>query len=236
MENIRNTNKFIQKRNISEELMIYIKQQILDGEIHPGDRIIETKFAKELGISQTPVREALRQLQGEGIITIIPNKGPIVTPLDRRAVFETYSIRSMLEGLAIRLVTKHASEKEIQELEDFYLQMKNKLHNEKVQYLLQDSFYIHEKIVLLSNHSRLITMYKSISFHIALANRMIGTKFSKQKEVDMHWELIEAIKTGDPDAAEHTMRKHIYRSYMEFEGFFAEAPEDPKDADEKLWF
>ncbi len=236
MMTIDSRNHFIQKRNISEELMDYIKQQILDGEIHPGDRIVETKLAKELGISQTPVREALRQLQGEGIITIIPNKGPIVTPLDRRAVFETYSIRSMLEGLAIRLVTQNATKEEVEDLEQFYMQMKNKLHNHEVQYLLQDSFYIHEKIVMLSRHSRLISMYQSLSFQIALANRMIGTKFTKQKEVDMHWELIEAIKKGDPDEAEQMMRRHIYRSYIEFVDFFDEKSEDAEEKNEKWWF
>jgi DNA-binding GntR family transcriptional regulator len=235
-ESINKKVKMFQKQNISEDLMAYIKEQILTGELNPGDRIVETKLAKELGISQTPVREALRHLQGEGLIKIIPNKGPIVSPLDTRAVFEIFSIRSMLEGLAIRLATQNATSEDIADLENFYREMQNKLDDDTVQYLLQDSFYIHEKIVNLSRHRRLIAMYKSLSFQIALVNRLVGTKFTKQKEVEMHWELVEVVKAGDPDDAEKTIRKHIYRSYMEFVEILNDSKSEKFESDEQMWF
>ncbi|MBP1992080.1 GntR family transcriptional regulator [Paenibacillus eucommiae] len=207
-----------QKQNISEDLIVYLKQQILSGELNPGDRVVETKLAKELGISQTPVREALRQLQGEGIITIIPNKGPMVCSLDITDAFEVYSIRSMLEGLAIRLATQNASEEDLTDLERVYNGMKDKVADDTVpvSYLLNDSFYIHETIMKLSNHSRLISMYKSISFQIALINRIMGSRSSKMKEMEEHWELVEVLKQRDPDRAEDVMRRHIYRSYSDF--------------------
>lgn len=211
-----NKTAVFQKQSITEDLMAYIKDQILTGHLNPGDRIVESRLAKELGISQTPVREALRHLQGEGLTTIIPNKGTIVSPLDSKAVYEIYSVRALFEGLAIRTVTKQATAAEIAELDELYDSMKRKLHDESVAFLLKDSFYIHEKIVKLSKHAKIIAMYRSISFQIALLNRMLGTTSSKQKEVDTHLELIEAVKQGNPDAAEQTMRAHIYRSYLEF--------------------
>ena len=206
------------KHSISEDLVDYLKQQILAGELNPGDRIVETKLARELGISQTPVREALRQLQGEGIITIIPNKGPMVCSLEMKDVFEIYSIRSMLEGLAIRLATQTASDEEIEALERFYNRMKDKVYDDDVpvSYLLDDSFRIHDTIIKLSKHSRLNMMYKSLAFQIALVNRILGSKSSKMKEIEEHWELIEALKKRDPDTAEEVMRRHVYRSYYEF--------------------
>jgi DNA-binding GntR family transcriptional regulator len=224
----------IQKQNISEDLVVYIKQQILLGELNPGERIVETKLAKELGISQTPVREAIRHLQGEGIITIVPNKGPLVRTLDMKDVFEIYSVRSMLEGLAIRLATQNASDQEIDELEQFYNGMKDKLHDDSVPYLMQDSAHIHQTIIYLSNHSRLITMYKSISFQISLVNRMLGTKSTKQKEVEDHAELIEALKRKDPDFAEKTIRRHIFRSYREFVELNEKKVEQPQ-YEENIW-
>lgn len=228
------TPPFIQKQNISEELVGYIKQQILNGELNPGDRIVETKLARELGISQTPVREALRQLQGEGVVSILPNKGPIVRTLDIDDAYEIYSIRSMLEGLAIRLATQHASDEEMTKLEQFYNQMKSKLSDDSVMYLLHDSSHIHETIIRLSGHSRLISMYKSISFQISLINRLVGVKSTKQKEVDEHLELIEALKSRNPDQAEETMRRHIFNAYSNFihlNGLSAGAP----NLDEKAW-
>lgn len=226
---------FPPRQSISEDLILYIKQQIASGQLNPGDRIVETKLAQELGISQTPVREAIRRLQGEGIITVVPNKGPMVCTLDKKDVFEIYSIRSMLEGLAIRLAVQNASDEEIEEIERFYNKMKDKLLDESVEYLIDDSLHIHETIMILSRHSRLIATYQSISFQILLVNRMLGTKKTKQNEVLQHGELIEALKRREPDEAELTMRKHIYRSYRDFvelNGLDAEGDE----LEEKNWF
>ncbi len=88
---------FMEKKSMSQDLVTLIKQQILNGELNPGDRIVETKVAKELGISQTPVREAVRMLSGEGIINIVPNRGPIVKEIEERDIFEIYSLRASLE-------------------------------------------------------------------------------------------------------------------------------------------
>jgi DNA-binding GntR family transcriptional regulator len=216
MEEKVSKRNFSEKQNLSEDLVFYIKQQIIDGELNPGDRIVETKLARELGISQTPVREAIRQLMGEGIITIAPNRGPLVRSLNMKDVFEIYSLRAMLEGLSIRLATQNATPEDIKKLEDFYKQMEEKLHDDSVDSLLQDSLYIHQSIINLSNHSRLISMYKSINFQISLVNRILGRKSTKQKELDQHWELIEALVRRDPDQAEKVIREHIYRSFREF--------------------
>ncbi len=201
---------------MSADLAEYIKQQILDGQLNPGDRIVETKVAKELGISQTPVREAIRQLSGEGIITIVPNKGPMVRQFDMKDVFEVYSLRSMLEGLAIRLAVQQASDEEISKLSAFFEDMKRKLVDDTVDSLLEESVHIHQSIVRLANHSRLAASYDSITFSISLAGRILGKVSTKQKEVDQHAELIEALVRRDPDHAEKVMRQHILRSFNEF--------------------
>lgn len=207
---------FLEKNSMSADLAEYIKQQILDGQLNPGDRIVETKVAKELGISQTPVREAIRQLSGEGIITIVPNKGPMVRQFDMKDVFEVYSLRSMLEGLAIRLAVQQASDEEISKLSAFFEDMKRKLVDDTVDSLLEESVHIHQSIVRLANHSRLAASYDSITFSISLAGRILGKVSTKQKEVDQHAELIEALVRRDPDHAEKVMRQHILRSFNEF--------------------
>lgn len=224
---------FPDKQNISRDVVEYIKQLILSGELNPGDRIVETRFARELGISQTPIREAMHQLSGEGIITIVPNKGPVVNELNKGDVFEIYSLRAVIEGLAIRIATQIAPQEEIDKLEAFYMTMKEKLKDDRVDSLLKESLHIHQSIIALSKHNRLIQTYESISFQISLVNRILGRESTKQKEVDQHWELIEALKMRDPDNAEKVMRKHIYRSYREF----IELDEEKNWEDgETLWF
>lgn len=198
------------------DIVSIVKQHILEGKLNPGDRIVETRLAKEIGVSQTPVREAMRLLSGEGIVQIVANKSPIVNPLKMNDVFEIYSLRAAIEGLAIRLATLNATAEDIQDLEAFYGKMIEKLHDESVSSLLSDSLYIHERIVELSKHTRLQNMHESFSFNVALVNRLLGTKSEKQKEVDQHKELIVVLKERDPDNAETVMKKHIYRSYTDF--------------------
>jgi len=207
---------FLHKQSLSVDLAEYIKQQILDGQLHPGDRIVETKLAKELGISQTPVREAIRLLSGEGIITILPNKGPMVRTFDLNDIYEVYSLRSVLEGLAIRLAVQLATDSQIHALVQHFEEMKRKLEDDSVDSLLQESNFIHQSIICLSSQSRLSASYNSITFHIALATRMLGQVSTKKKEVEQHAELIEALVRRDPDHAEKVMRLHIFRSFNEF--------------------
>ncbi len=216
--NIPETLSPVRKISLSESLVEYIKQQILAGGLSPGERIVETKLAEDLGISQTPVREALRQLSGEGIVTLVPNRGPIVRSLDMQDVFEIYSIRAGLEGLSMRFATQGASAEEVVRLQEFHRRMEQKLNDDSVdvEMMLQDSASIHQYIIDLSRHSRIISMYRSISFQISLVNRILGKESSKQKEVDQHREVAEALASRDPNLAETVMRRHIYRSYCEF--------------------
>lgn len=206
---------FLEKKNMSQDLVALIKRKIIEGDLNPGDRIVEIKLAKEFGISQSPVREAIRHLSGEGIITIVPNKGPVVKKLEAQDIYEVYSLRSTLEGLAIHLTTQYASDEEVQRLADYYKEMEAKLHDDSVKTLLKESLHLHHSIMQLSRHSRLIQVYESISFQIELVNRILGMTSTKQKEYDDHGELIEAVQKRDPASSDQVMRKHIQRSYLE---------------------
>lgn len=204
------------KHNLSSNIASYIKEKILCGEWNPGDRIVETKLARELEMSQTPIREAVRQLAGEGVVTIVPNKGPFVRTFSAKDIFEIYSYRAVLEGMAIRLAVGNASLTDIRHLEQFYEEMKMKLLDDAVDSLSADSGYIHNYIFKLAKHAVLLEMFAFISFRVRLVNRIVGKKYSKEREVSEHWELIEALKQGNPDEAERVMRAHIQRAYLEF--------------------
>jgi DNA-binding GntR family transcriptional regulator len=223
-----------QRQNIFKDLVVFIRNKILSGELNPGDRIVETHLASELGISQTPVREALRQLQGEGIVTVVPNKGPMVRSLDPDDLFDIYSVRSMLEGLAIRLAVQHATDEELAQLKQAYNRFKDGLADEKGSFMPGDSYRIHEQIVKLSRHSRVISMYESTSVLVAIANRRLGANRSIRAEIERHEELLDALQQRDPDHAERTMRKHIYDAYREL--IERIGANDLPAREEKSWF
>jgi DNA-binding GntR family transcriptional regulator len=217
---------------MSQEISVLIKQAIIDGSLLPGQRIVESKLASDLDVSLTPVREAVRQLVGEGILTIEPNRGPSVRILSQEDAFELYSLRAMLEALAIRQAVSRPKAERVA-ISGIFGEMVDSVDNAEVTSLLGHSTRIHEGIVALSKHERLISMYRSLLLQISVLNRVTGERSTKQHEVDWHRPVVEALLGDDPDRAESVMRLHIYESYctyLEMEGSMATAQV------ERRWF
>lgn len=203
------------RTSMSQEISGIIRQAIIDGTLLPGQRIVESQLANNLGVSLTPVREAVRQLVGEGILTVVPNRGPSVRILTDDDAFELYSLRAMLEGLAIRLaVTRPIDERA--GVRDAFDEMVAVVDDESVESLLTYSTRIHEGIIALSRHERLISMYRSLLLQIAVLNRIAGQHSTKQHEVEWHRPLVEMTLGDDPDRAEAVMRQHIFESYTNY--------------------
>ncbi|MGM8213454.1 GntR family transcriptional regulator [Virgibacillus sp. W0430] len=206
----------LNKKSLSYELAQYIKSQIVEGYIPPGSQVNVQEIVKHLEISQTPVREAIQHLVGENIIINVRNKGYFVKKYNENDIFEIYSLRAMLEAFAIRLATHRASNEEVGEIENIFQQMIVKMEDDSVVSITNDSIKIHDSIFKMSKHERLINVNETISFQVAIVNSILGTKYTKKKEVEEHRELIESIKERDPDNAEKVMRNHIFRSYKNF--------------------
>ena len=102
-----------QDRSLRGRVFRRLREDILSGVYQEQDELREITIGEELGVSRTPVREALRQLELEGLVTIIPNKGAYVTGISRKDVADIYKIRSMLEGMCARWATEHITEKQI---------------------------------------------------------------------------------------------------------------------------
>ena len=117
-----------QDRSLRGRVFRRLREDILSGVYQEQDELREITIGEELGVSRTPVREALRQLELEGLVTIIPNKGAYVTGISRKDVADIYKIRSMLEGMCARWATEHITEKQIEELEEVLLLSEFHLH------------------------------------------------------------------------------------------------------------
>lgn len=209
-------NLIMKKKNLSYEVSEYIKDQIINGEIEIGSQLKLNEISEHLGISQTPVREAIQYLVSEKVLENYRNKGYFVRKHDEKDIFEIYSLRATIEGLAIRLATQRNDEEELQKLIDLFEEMKAKRDDPTVASISHYSTKIHEAILNMSKHDMLIDVNESISFQVKIANSVLERKYTKELEVSHHEELIDVLKEGDPDKAEKVMREHIYRSYMNF--------------------
>ncbi len=187
-----------------------LENAILDGEYTEGDSLNEIKLSQELGVSRTPVREALMQLELEGLVENIPNKGAVVVGISEKDIEDIYAIRIRIEGLASRLSAEKINEDELKALEkivdlqEFYL-TKNDV--EQI-WRLDGDFH---KIIYDSSRSRPLRSTLS-SFHNYIKRaRDISVKVEgrAEKSVAEHRAILEAIRSGNGALAEQLTAEHI---------------------------
>ena len=192
-----------------------IREDILTGVYKEHDELREVSIGEELGVSRTPVREALRQLELEGLVTIVPNKGAYVTGITPQDVHDIYKIRSLLEGLCARWATEHIIGRQIEELEEiillseFHLRKKSAEQAEQVSEL-DGKFH---KVLYEASNSRILEHVLS-DFHkyVQMARMMsVGAKDRAERSIEEHRDILKAIKDKDPDKAEWLANQHIMK-------------------------
>jgi DNA-binding GntR family transcriptional regulator len=184
-----------------------LMDELRAGRLNPGDRLRETELAERLGVSRTPVREAIRQLEADGVVAHIPRQGASIRTLDYAEVMELYEMRAVLEGTAARLAARAASDIEIEELQDMNQQLAT-LGNVPEAFTLNRQFHA---ALLDAAKNRFLTR----SIHTLQKTLMIlgPTTLTDpdraEKAVEEHFGVLDAIKARDAARAEAAMRAHI---------------------------
>ena len=201
-------------KTLKDHVYDFIAEEIREGKLLPGQRISENDICNELEISRTPVREAFRQLELEGLIQIIPNKGAYVTGITEKDVKDIYMIRSLLEGLCARWATEHISKEQMDEMEEnVYLAEfhARKGHLEQLAELdnrFHDIMYEACDSKLLEHQLKDFHQYVLRVRRKTLANANRGPKSNEE-----HKEIMEAIKAGNGDLAERLAHQHMINAY-----------------------
>lgn len=187
-----------------------IREDILEGKYEVGEPLTEVAISQTLGVSRTPVREALKQLELEGLVASIPNKGTVVSGISKQDIIDIYEIRSLIEGLAARWAALKITDEQLKQLEEiielteFYTEKNNMEHLHE----LDSSF--HEVIYEASN-SKPLKHILSDFHHYAQKVRMqsIATPGRAQKSTEEHKAILEAIKNKNPEEAERLTNLHV---------------------------
>ncbi|WP_346867967.1 GntR family transcriptional regulator [Clostridium sp. UBA1353] len=206
------------EKSIREIVLKELRTAIFTGDINPGDRLIENNIATAMGVSRTPVREALRQLESEGLAVNIPRKGTIVKGICIEDAIEIYDIREVLEGLAVRGACMHISRIEIRELREIIENMKKLIDtNEEKEYVEVHNRF--NKIILDACHNkRLISQMEYIYEYLqSLRKISLMTKERKLDALKEHIEIVDAIEVGDEELAEERARDHVTRAKKSFQ-------------------
>ncbi len=187
-----------------------IREDILEGKYQIGEEIREVTIAKELGISRTPVREAIRQLALEGLLSVTPNRGAVVTGISPQDIEDIYSIRTLLEGLAARWAASKISAKQLKELEEivelteFYI-----TQNETEDLHVLDNRF-HE-ILYESSHSKpLQHILSPFHYYVQNARRTsLSIVGRSEKTLEEHKSILRALQAKDQDMAEIATNEHV---------------------------
>jgi DNA-binding GntR family transcriptional regulator len=192
-----------------------MRRRIISGEVEPGVNLSEIALADEFGVSRTPVREALKQLQTEGLVDIRPRVGTFVTVPTRREITELFEMKELLEGAAARLLAQRGRVPELDQLEENLREADAAVaRDDRSRYaeLVQD---FHELIIMGADNSKLDAHYRILMNQLAYP-RLVTTSLSQpgrplQSDREHHT-VLELIIAKDGDSAEHVMREHVRAS------------------------
>lgn len=195
-------------QTLREKILETIREAILKGTLKPGEKVAEPELAERFGISRTPIREAFRQLESEGYLTVIPRKGAVVAALSEQDVQEFYAIKSILEGYAAELAATRLSEKDIEKLEAINEKLKSLAKEGDVKSFFRTHSEFHDLFVKAAGNHKLTELIHQVGMKF---NRLRMASLSVQGRMDIsvaeHERLIEAFKKQDGEQAENLVKK-----------------------------
>ena len=198
------------KYSLRGQVFQEIREDILKGKFKENEELREATLGKDLGVSRTPVREALRQLELEGLVHIIPNIGAYVTGITEKDVHDIYMTRSMLEGLCARWAAEHISEEQIQEMEEVLLLTEYHLNRGNAEQLAELDGKFHEVLYDASQSRILRHILSDFHKYVQVARkRSVKKEDRAKKSLEEHREILNALRTGDADRAEELAHIHI---------------------------
>jgi len=202
--------KPIEKRPLyRDEIRNAIKKSIMLGELKPGDRIIETRWARELGVSQSPVREAIRELEMIGLVENIPYQGCFVRKVTKKDMKDSYKVRLYLEMLGIQDAVTNVDEQQIEEIHSILKEMETAAEENNFDLYIKKDVLFHKKIVAISKNDILIRSWDQCNIQdLTYIGTWISHRTLDQLSV-RHEGLYEAIAARDAERAATELTKHF---------------------------
>ena len=192
-----------------------LRQAILKGELKPGERLLEIALAERLGVSRTPIREAIRKLELEGLVLMIPRKGAEVAKISEKSLRDVLEVRRSLEELAIELACQRMTDEEIKQLGERQNDFKNAIHKGNAMNIAETDEAFHDVIYLGTGNDKLVQILNN------LREQMYRYRVEYLKEeqtrnllVSEHEELVKAIREGDVQKAQDISFHHLENQRM----------------------
>lgn len=187
-----------------------LRQAILRGELEPGERLMEIQLANKLGVSRTPIREAIRKLELEGLVLMMPRRGAIVAEITEKSLKDVLEVRKALEELSVQLACERITEEEIEQLKDAAKNFEEALKTEDVTAFAEADVQFHDVIYFATQNQRLIQLL----YNLREQMYRYRVEYLKRKEVhqtllEEHDYIIQCLGKRDKEGATNAIGTHI---------------------------
>jgi len=196
---------------VRERVYEYLKSAVLSKHFDPGERLTEEYLAKKIGVSRTPVREALHKLESEGLIKPLETRGFIVSLDSKEEVEELFEIRAVLEGYALRTICERVSEELLEQLNGFIGKAEDALRRKRINEVFKWNTRFHDALHELVTekhrlHQLMVNMRKYV---LRYRKDTLQYPDGGKRTLDGHRKILLALRLKDPDLCERVMREHI---------------------------
>ncbi len=200
-------NEYIPLRDI---VFKTLRERIITGELKPGDRLMEVKLANEMGVSRTPVREAIRKLTLEGLVILNDRRGAVVAGINEKDLMEILEIRKALEQLSVKLACDNGTAADAAELRRINQEIKDAVDAEEVKEITELDVAFHDKINNMGGNDHLVKMLHQLKAHLYRYRlEFIKDMKNRMAIVNEHEKIIEAIEEKNTRLAVKEIIKHI---------------------------
>lgn len=202
-----NMNEYLPLRDV---VFNTLRQAILRGELKPGERLMEIQLANKLGVSRTPIREAIRKLELEGLVLMIPRKGAEVAEISEKSLRDVLEVRKALEELAVRLACDKITEEEIKELEKCAVDFKKILKSNDITEVAEADVRFHDIIYMATDNQKLITLLSNLREHMYRYRvEYLKDQTAHKQLLREHEEIVKHIRERNKEEAVQIVCCHI---------------------------
>lgn len=195
---------------LRELVLEAIREAIINGTLKPRERLMEIQLAEELGVSRTPIREALRKLEIEGFIVMVPRKGAYVADLSFKDIADVFEIRSALEGLAAGLAAERITDEELEEMERLLIEKAEAIAANDIEKLVVVDTKFHDAIYKASRNESLTNIINNLREQIQRFRATTLAYPGRMKEsLDEHRGIVEALQSRDVQLSRKLAGEHI---------------------------
>jgi DNA-binding GntR family transcriptional regulator len=209
--------------SLAKQVVRVLRHQILSGELKPNDRVCESEIAQSLGISRAPVREALVELEREGLTVTYPRRGAYVKSFTEKDIIEIYTLRALLEGHAATLASSALKKADVRELQNLIHEMNSGID---IADTSEMNVEFHEKIFKLADHQRLHSSWRNLFAQTRMLSAMAaGFRIKVSDIMAEHEVLVDALVSGEKEHIRESFEKHILDSMKRLVGHLRQTRE-----------